>query len=297
MLSIQAHPNREQARIGFAQENQRKIPLNDPKRTFKDKNHKPELMVALSDFWLLHGFRSFQQIKKLLRENPAFIGLDQDLNELTIKALYEKVMTLDSEQRDLRLSRLYQQLAGSAPDKDHPDFWALRAFETYGKDLGIFSIYLLNLVRLRPGQAIFQDAGIPHAYLEGQNVEIMANSDNVFRGGLTGKHIDIPLLLASLWFSEIDPDIQKPNVQNHLIEYRVPVKDFTLQQYSGRFSEDICFDTPVILLCMQGPIKCYSEDIQTIFTKGSAFYLIPNIGVRIIATEECSLFVASYKKE
>ena len=176
MLSIQSHPNKKQAEIGFAKENKEGIPLDAKHRIFKDDNHKPELMMALSDFWLLHGFKSIADIKQTIAETPEFSTLAYRLED-GIKGFYTYLLNMSQGEVTASLTSLRIRLLESEiEDKSHPDYWAKQAFEDYGYDKGIFSIYFYNLVYLRPGQGIYQEAGVPHAYLGGQNVEIMANS-------------------------------------------------------------------------------------------------------------------------
>jgi len=167
-----------------------------PNRTYRDANHKPEVMVALSTFWLLHGFKTIAQIQEVL-EIPEFQPLKDYFQDNNVLSLYKAVMEMPQSEVNQLLTPLHQRLRLLQEDgeleREDVDYWAAKAFEEYtidGQyDKGVFSIYLLNLVRLKRGEGIYQAAGIPHAYLEGTNVELMANSDNVFRGGLTQKHI------------------------------------------------------------------------------------------------------------
>ena len=193
MLSIQVHPSKETALIEFAAENEEGIPLDAPQRTYKDDNHKPELMVALSEFWLLHGFKPFDKLEIILQTVPELQFLLPILKKDGMERMYKVVMEMKQEEVNKRLQPLADRILAlyisqhlSKPDED---FWAARAYRTFclhgNIDRGLFSIYFFNLVKLEPGEAIFQDAGILHAYLEGQNLEIMANSDNVLRGLLT----------------------------------------------------------------------------------------------------------------
>jgi mannose-6-phosphate isomerase len=203
MLSIQVHPNKESAEKEFARENAEGIPLDSIRRNYKDDNHKPELMVALSDFWLLHGFKPAEEITYTLLNVVELRGLLPVFNQSGYEGLYKYIMELPQEEVNRILRPLIDNLANvykdKQPNKQDEDFWAAKAaysFPHHGKiDRGIFSIYLFNLVHLKKGEGIFQAAGVPHAYLEGQNVEIMASSDNVLRGGLTNKHIDVKELM------------------------------------------------------------------------------------------------------
>ncbi|MFI5381709.1 MAG: mannose-6-phosphate isomerase, class I, partial [Tepidisphaerales bacterium] len=274
MLSIQAHPTLAQAKEGFERENAAGIPLKDPTRNYKDDNHKPEVHVALTEFWMLHGFRPLEQIVATLQNVPEFGSINFDsprgapgslsANEGALmprsttahglearatmgeaaraellRSLYETIMTMPQERVDAILGPLLQRLASvPVPDKSSPDFWALRAAEQFPLpgghfDRGIFSIYLLNLVHLNPGEGTYQPAGTLHAYLEGVNVELMANSDNVLRGGLTPKHVDVPELMRIVDFSDGCPDILKGEaVSPAETIYRTPAKEFELSRIS-----------------------------------------------------------------
>ncbi|MCC6444506.1 MAG: mannose-6-phosphate isomerase, class I [Armatimonadetes bacterium] len=226
MLSIQAHPSKAQAEEGFARENAAGIPPDAPSRNYKDNNHKPEAHVALTDFRMLHGFRPLEEIAETLNCVPelaplmpdfgsrlTYTGSDPDARRALLKSLYRRAMEMPQEEAGRLLNPLLARLEReNSPDKDSPDFWAVRAASDFPlpggyRDKGIFSIYLLNLVRLAPGQGTFQPAGTLHAYLEGVNVELMANSDNVLRGGLTAKHVDADELLRTLRFESGKPEI------------------------------------------------------------------------------------------
>jgi mannose-6-phosphate isomerase class I len=250
MLSIQAHPTKEQAADGFARENAAAIDLGAVERNYKDENHKPEMAVALTDFWMLHGFRPLDQIAEALRKVPELRSIMPDFSQRLVRAgddaqarrdllrdLYHTVMTMPQERVDLLLNALVERLTTRAPsDQDVPEYWVARAVRTFPPvgghfDRGIFSIYLLNLVHLRPGQGMFQPAGTLHAYLEGVTVELMANSDNVIRGGLTQKHVDVPELLTILSFDNGTPQALggEPAGSCERV-YRTPSDDFELSR-------------------------------------------------------------------
>jgi len=215
MLSIQVHPTKQNAQTAFEAENEGGIALDSPQRNFKDDNHKPELMLALSDFWLLHGFKKPKTLQAILREIPELHFLVPIFGGDNYKKLYQHVMEMPQNQVDRHLKTLVERIIphyqNGKLNKDKEDFWVARAAQTYSNgnhiDRGIFSIYFFNLLHLQPGQAIFQDSGLPHAYLEGQNVEIMSNSDNVLRGGLTPKHVDVPELMKHVKFEATTPNI------------------------------------------------------------------------------------------
>ena len=241
MLSIQVHPSKRNAELEFAEENKKGIALDAPHRNYRDDNHKPELMLALGEFWLLHGFKPEEELLKTLHAVSELRFLISVFNRLGYQGVYQKVMELPQGEVDVVLKPLLDRIVplyqNGELKKNEEHFWAARAALTYkdeGKaDRGIFSIYLFNLLNLHPGEAIFQDAGLPHAYLEGQNVEIMANSDNVLRGGLTPKHVDVPALMKHIRFEATYPRIiSDTDTPGHIAVYHTPAPDFELSKLS-----------------------------------------------------------------
>ena len=261
MLSIQVHPNKANAKFEFDRENKLGIPLDAPTRNYKDDNHKPELMVALSEFWLLHGFRTYDSLIKQLEAVQELHSLLPVFREKSYEGLYRLVMEMPQAQVDQLLLPLRDRIVPlyekGLLQRAQPDFWAARAFLTFHQqghaDRGIFSVYFFNLVQVQPGQAVFQDAGIPHAYLEGQNVEIMANSDNVLRGGLTNKHIDVTELLKHVRCAGVDPVIL-PASNRKESWFQTPVEDFSLGQLQLGKGEELTLvvEKPTLFLCMKG---------------------------------------------
>jgi len=241
MLSIQVHPSKKNAELEFAAENKRGVAQDAPERNYKDDNHKPELMVALSEFWLLHGFKPEESLAATLEATPELAFLAPLFEKKGYQGLYQAVMEMPQAEVNKVLDPLLKRIRPAYREgklkKSQEDFWAARAALTYdqpGKvDRGIFSIYFFNLLNLHPGEAIFQDAGLPHAYLEGQNVEIMANSDNVLRGGLTPKHVDVPELLKHIRFEATHPRILPEDYgPGRIAVFKTPAPDFELSKIS-----------------------------------------------------------------
>ncbi|NDF97981.1 MAG: mannose-6-phosphate isomerase, class I [Chitinophagia bacterium] len=302
MLSIQVHPTKAAALYEFERENRLGIPLEAPHRNYKDANHKPELMVALSDFWLLHGFQERAALTATLRGTDALAFLLPFFEQGGYEGLYRRVMEMPQEEVDQRLRShidsivpLYQQ---NVLARNNPDFWAARAALSFSQggsiDRGIFSIYLFNLVQLRPGEAIFQDAGVPHAYLEGQNVEIMANSDNVLRGGLTNKHIDVGELMKHVQFEPIIPHILLSSKGAGWFE--TPVDDFKLGQLSlsAGSTHQVQTATPLLLLCMRGSVEVEAGGRTITLKQGQpAALLRPEQAASIKALSDVLLFSAT----
>jgi mannose-6-phosphate isomerase len=304
MLSIQLHPTRKVAEERFAREEAAGIPLLADNRNYKDKNHKPEVMVALTDFWLLHGFQPKGAIGESLTKIPTWADLLPVFATKGVPGLYEKVMTATDEEIFSLLDPLYQQLKERQGmlTPDHPDYWAWQAFLQYSSeghhDRGIFSIYWFNLVYLSEGEGIFQAAGIPHAYLRGVNVELMANSDNVLRGGLTPKHIDVPELLDNINFSAVNPQILRGEAtgeQEH--NYPVPVPDFTLKQYQLTQGEKVITSEngPRILLIINGEANLDGQ----VYHRGEAAFIPANHALNCgsFGAEELRFFIAGVGRD
>jgi mannose-6-phosphate isomerase len=294
MLSIQAHPTLTQGREGFARENDEGIALDAGDRNYKDDNHKPEIGVALSEFWMLHGFRPLEQIAETLDRIPELgslmpgfsqqlveAGHDHEARRRLLRELYGNAMTMPQERVDGLLNSLLSRLQAN-PAKENPDYWALRAAQSFPlpgghRDRGIFSVYLLNLVHMQPGQGTFQPAGVLHAYLEGVNVELMANSDNVLRGGLTTKHVDVPELLRILRFEGGVPEVLDGiRIGDHELVYRTPALEFELRRITlkprSRHAGETTFG-PRILLVMSGRGRITAAGRNTSLKRGSISFL------------------------
>ena len=260
-LSIQAHPELEQARKGFESENKKGIPLDASHRNYRDANHKPECICALSNFWALYGFRDIADILMLLGKICP-IGLGEELQKLNklmnsngLKAFFTELMTMGNDQKKqvtdeaTRYAQRYQ--------KEDPAFqWTVRLAAEYPGDVGLLAPCFLNLIQLKPGQALFLPAGELHAYLEGTGVELMANSDNVLRGGLTPKHIDVPELLKVLNFTPRRIEILEPTSGGRVEKlYAGFAEEFVLSVISiagGDNYRNSNIHSTEILLCTEG---------------------------------------------
>jgi mannose-6-phosphate isomerase len=233
-LSIQAHPNHDQARRGWERENAEGVPADAPHRNYRDSNHKPELVCALDPFVALKGFRPFAEIARKL-ESVARPAVAPELGRLAreqaphgLRALFARLMTLDPEERAPLLERATGE-SGRRREGDLAWEWVARLVTRYPGDVSALAPLYLNVVTLAPGDALFLPAGELHAYLEGTALEIMANSDNVLRGGLTPKHVDVPELLATLVFEGRGPEVLKPTEASPGERvYRTPAHEFEL---------------------------------------------------------------------
>jgi mannose-6-phosphate isomerase len=300
MLSIQVHPNKKAAVQEFVDENKTGKPLNAPDRNYKDDNHKPELMTALGEFWLLHGFQNPQQLIETIKGVPEFDFMLAVFEKNNYKALYELLMTMDQPgvNKVLKplLDRIIPLYKSNQLQKDGPDFWAARAALTFDEadkiDRGIFSIYLFNIVHLKKDEAVFQDAGILHAYLQGQNVEIMANSDNVLRGGLTPKRIDVKELMKHVIFEPVTPNIIYGSAVNDKEKiYKTPAPDFELSRIvmSANETYQLNISSADIFLILEGTIEANDQQ----FKRGEAFLAVNNTVVNMKALSGAEIYHAS----
>ena len=299
MLSIQAHPNKQNAIIGYEKEEAAGIDLNAAVRNYKDKNHKPEVMVALSDFWLLHGFLAPELLEARLKEFFYFNPLQDHFRGVDYEGLYRFFMQLSSEDADYILKPLMLDAVSSVKsgsvDKSHPHWWANKYYDGHvpekNIDKGIFSIYILNIVQVAKYEGVFQGAGLLHAYLEGQNIELMANSDNVLRGGLTTKHVDVNELIQQVKFIPTYPNVLKGEALNEYeTTYACPVPDFGLTKIALKKGETYTINTSGLemVLLSQGDIQL--EDI--LLKAGKVAMLPAGQSVVMTANSDSVLFKA-----
>ncbi|MES1217002.1 MAG: mannose-6-phosphate isomerase, class I [Bacteroidota bacterium] len=304
MLSIQVHPTKKEAEESFKKENEAGVSISAPHRNYKDDNHKPELVAALGDFWLLHGFKPKNKMIAVLNSVPELQSLLPVFEKESYEGLYRFVMELPQDKVNEMLQPLLDRIVPLYKEnkiaKDQEDFWAARAALTFNKgtdiDRGIFSVYLFNLVHLKKGEALFQDAGLPHAYLEGQNVEIMTNSDNVLRGGLTNKHIDVPELLKHVDSEETVPDILSGRLNNRYeTVFKTPVPEFQLSNISLYKGENFLFTsrTGEILILVEGAARFIAGEEKIKLNSGEAVFIAAGAEVEIQSTGKTLIYRAS----
>ncbi|MFI9152653.1 mannose-6-phosphate isomerase, class I [Streptomyces sp. NPDC053367] len=259
-LSLQVHPDLEQARQGYADEERRGVPIDAPHRNYKDPNHKPELICALTEFDGLCGFRDPLRSAELLDG----LGVDSlkpyaDLlhahpEDAALREMLTAVLSADPED----MAHTVAEATAACVRLGGPYAPYAELAHHFPGDAGVIAAMLLNHVRLQPGEALYLGAGIPHAYLGGLGVEIMANSDNVLRCGLTPKHVDVPELLRVVRFEAADPGVLRPEASPDGEEvYEAPIDEFRLSRYvlpPGGASHDLTRATPQILLCTAGTI-------------------------------------------
>lgn len=293
MLSIQVHPSKKAAEQEFAKEEKSGIALTAPNRNYKDDNHKPELMLALSEFYLLHGFKAPSQLSYTLAHVPELSFLLPIWEAKGYEGIYKEAMEMPAEKLEEVLTPLVKRVVPlyekGQLNKWQEDFWAARAYKTFcsdGKlDRGLFSVYFFNIVKLDPGQAIFQDAGILHAYLEGQNLEIMANSDNVLRGGLTNKHVDVPELLKHVKFEPTYPTIIDGKQVGEEWVFATKAVDFELRKIQVESApKHINTSSADIFLLLEGTVEAKQANTSITLHKGEA--LLATAGATLQFTSE-----------
>lgn len=260
-LSLQVHPNLEQAREGYEDEERRGVPIDAGHRNYKDANHKPELICALTEFDGLCGFRDPNQAADLLAAldvdslKPYVDLLHAHPEEAALREVLTAVLGADPEE----MTRTVTEAAAACAHLggDYAPYADIA--HHYPGDPGVIAALLLNHVRLQPGEALYLGAGIPHAYLNGLGVEIMANSDNVLRCGLTPKNVDVPELLRIVRFEATDPGVLRPEAAPDGEEvYETPIDEFRLSRYvlpEATAPHDLTRATPQILLCTAGSVR------------------------------------------
>lgn len=297
-LSIQAHPSKVQAEEGFSREEEQGIDIDAPERNYRDDNHKPECIVAVSEFWALSGFRPPEEILTNLRRLEA-AGCQAELisklaailedatGENTLRDFYTALMNADRE--DVKTLLEQSQKAArhyiSGTDRNNLDqqdqriwYWVLELESQFPGDPGTLAPLYLNIIKLNPGEGLFMHAGILHAYLRGTGIELMANSDNVLRGGCTSKHVDVPELISVLNFTPFYPDTLTPDSHGW---YKSPVPEFRIARvriHSGEGEAELRREmdlgtAPAILLAEESPLRVeHGEEILTL-SRGEAVFI------------------------
>ena len=280
-LSIQAHPDKVQAEAGFLDENSRSIPLDAFERNYKDNNHKPEIICALTPFTAMCGFRdpesieaNFIKLKSQVFEDllhPSVTGTA----ESWLQSFFASLMLLGPPD----LVELLDRAIAWAGSNDSLEAELIIKFaDLYGNDVGILAPLFLNIYVLSPGEALYQDAGELHAYVDGTGIELMANSDNVLRGGLTSKHVDTHELLKVLNFKPAEKGFIVPlEREPGIFEYPTPSDEFFLEGIKVDKVADVEINkgkSIQILICISGEAELISEEGITPISRGESF-LVP----------------------
>ncbi len=312
-LSLQAHPSAEQALEGYLREERLGIPLSSPVRNYRDTSHKPELLVALQPFEALAGFRQASRTAELLgalavSDLDPFIDLLSDQSDADgLRALFTTWITAPQPDLDVLvpavLDGAIQYVSSGATEFAAEAKTVLELGERYPGDAGVLAALLLNRITLVPGEAIFVPAGNLHTYLRGFAVEVMANSDNVLRGGLTPKHVDVPELLRVLDFKPSAEAQLRPHVRREgfALVYETPTDEFAVAllelegEYLGHEVDASCsHDGPQVLLCTEGCTTVHSKSGSLTLHRGMAAWVAADDGpIRLVAREPTKLFRAT----
>ena len=279
-LSLQAHPTIAQAQAGYAAEEAAGIPRDDPTRTFKDPNHKPELLLALTPVEALCGFRPVEESLHCLAklQVPELKPTIAALARGGLRAAIPQLLAL-SGKRKTELVEAVAEAASRFVAAADPEFintyrWAASLAETYPGDPGVVISLMCNHLKLAPGEAVFLPAGNLHAYLSGAGVEVMAGSDNVLRGGLTSKHVDLAALIEVLDFTDGRVPVIHPVLGPGGLRYPVPVEDFDLTRCQLDAQEgSLTTRGPQVLLCTEGTAVLRSDEGELTLEKGSSAFV------------------------
>jgi mannose-6-phosphate isomerase len=276
-LSIQVHPSKRAAELGFAKENAAGIPIDAAERNYKDGNHKPELVYALTPFQAMNGFRELREIVSLLQPvsgaNPHIAEFLTHPDVDHLRTLFASLLSLDGEAKSLALGVLKSALNNQ---KGQPWDTIRSISEFYPEDSGLFSPLLLNVITLKPGEGMFLYAETPHAYLNGVALEVMANSDNVLRAGLTPKYIDIAELLDNLKFTAKPAGelLTSPVEKGAELSFPIPVEDFAFSIHSlSPEPQTLAQNSAAIIFCIEGQTVLEKGEETQVLKPGESCYL------------------------
>ena len=293
-LSIQAHPNKAQAIEGFERENRAGIAPDAPDRCYRDSNHKPEIICALTPFTGMCGFRNPDEIQSLISnffsQSHKNTKLKKDSKDLAFSSAISAPLRLCERNNKERLRSFLENLFGLSHEVRNAiteyilsigesevrggvvEWEIMRNFaRLYPGDPAVIAPLYLNIFRLEPGEAVFLDAGVLHSYIHGFGVELMANSDNVLRGGLTSKHVDIPELIKVLDFSSSYPHIIKSEVAFSAFTYPTPCDEFSLTVLRGNGDTTVFAPNgPAICIVTEGEV---SVPGNMILKKGESVFI------------------------
>jgi mannose-6-phosphate isomerase len=299
-LSLQAHPSRQQAEAGFAREQAAGIPRDAPNRTYRDGWPKPEVLCAMVETDALCGFREPQETYQLFEKLGVASALDvvKPLADADVPAdkrlatVFGRLLRLSADQRSV-ITEVVQ--AAEASSADNPESFTRTARELgryYPGDPGVLAALLMNRVTLHPGDALYMPAGNLHAYLSGGGVEIMANSDNVMRGGLTPKYVNVDELLAILDFTPGFRGLITPVEESRgLWRYPAPAPEFALWRIETR-GEPVNVPAGTsgrILLVTDGNVSVRSATQELDLVRGEAALL--SAGEEAVVTGHGTAFV------
>lgn len=310
-LSLQAHPSAEQAVEGYRREDRAGVPVNSPVRNYRDRSHKPELLVALSDFQALAGFRPAARSVALMRAlavpalDPYIALLTDQSDAAGLRALFTTWITAPQPDIDALIPAVLEgavaYIRSGAREFVDESRTILELGERYPGDAGVLAALLLNRIGLAPGEGIFLPAGNLHSYLHGVGMEVMANSDNVLRGGLTPKHVDVPELLRVLDFTPV-PDARVSTHREGIeVVYDTPAVEFAGsvlildgENLGHEVDAPSRHDGPQILVCTEGSVILRAKSDEVRIERGGAAWVAADDGpIRLEASAPSRLFRAT----
>ncbi len=285
-LSIQAHPTREQAQRGFERENAAGVPLDSPKRNFRDANHKPEIIIALTPFSALCGVRPAVHRAEIVEALVALAipGAHELRAQLEggVEAAMSWLLSHGAGVDDL-VTAVSNDIAPTGnPLVDSALTVARGLSRDFPGDPGIAVSLLLNHVDLEPGEALFLPAGNIHAYLHGLGIEVMATSDNVLRGGLTSKHVDVPELLDVVDSRDLAEPRLVPTVDGPRRVFAPATDDFAVTEVTAAGTVELALTGPAIAIVTDGDVT-FAADTDVAAHRGQSFFLEAGETLREIA--------------
>jgi mannose-6-phosphate isomerase len=269
-LSIQVHPDKQDAELGYASEQKRGVPLDAFNRNYKDANHKPELVYALTDYQAMNGFRPFDEIlfafhQCAIPEISEYLDqFERNPNQQGLRTFFVALLSMQEARKTNALDHLLSYAASNKTLETCELILSLS--QQYPNDVGLFAPFLLNIITLKPGEAMFLSARTPHAYIKGTGLEIMANSDNVLRAGLTHKYIDIKELVKCTDFIPKPSDslLTRAEIKGGEHHFPVPVQDFKFSIYHAPKQQQVAMSSAEILMPIDDELILHADSGETL---------------------------------
>ncbi|MEH0712349.1 mannose-6-phosphate isomerase, class I [Vibrio owensii] len=291
-LSIQVHPNKQDAELGYAKEQELAVPLSAFNRNYKDANHKPELVYALTEYQAMNGFRPFDEIIAEFRlcDIPEINGyleqFERNPNQDGLCQFFVEILSMEEARKINAVDHL---LSYAAANQVRPVCeLILDLAEQYPNDVGLFAPLLLNVITLKPGEAMFLSARTPHAYIKGTGLEIMANSDNVLRAGLTPKHMDVEELVKCTDFisKPMNTLLTKAEIKDCEHNFPVPVQDFKFSVFQEPKDQQVEMTSAEILMPIDADVTLLAESGETlVLGKGQSAFIPAYVGNYTLSCE------------
>ncbi|WP_044365126.1 mannose-6-phosphate isomerase, class I [Vibrio fluvialis] len=291
-LSIQVHPNKQDAELGYAKEQELGVPLSAFNRNYKDANHKPELVYALTEYQAMNGFRPFDEIITEFRlcnipeVNGYLEQFERNPNQDGLCHFFVEILSMKEARK---LNAVDHLLSYAAMNQARPVYaLILDLAEQYPNDVGLFAPLLLNVITLKPGEAMFLCARTPHAYIKGTGLEIMANSDNVLRAGLTPKHMDVEELVKCTDFipKPINTLLTQAEINGSEHHFPVSVQDFQFSVFQAPKEQRVEMTSAEILMPIDADVALLAQSGETlVLGKGQSAFIPAYVGNYTISCE------------